>query len=387
MKMPSFLTSAAGKLRALVSRKSGSGKAPEKGGGQAALAAPKSAYGAVFGYSGSHIYFVKSGEKGIEGEIVDCGNPAQWPEKTRALIEAHQVKSSVKTAAVLFPPVYRAVQIEKPKVPDTEIMNALPFAVKDFITQNPAEQLFDYVDCLKIASTPDRIQVFSTTKKDIDGISGTLASMTKLQVITVAQLAMADLFGTDQTVQVILFQPGGHDLTLSVYQQGINVFTRTVRGYMNLTKTTFRPAQRPEPAPSVPKTPGVIDIGSLAGELRGLEAGNGAKGAPAGGAVPAAAEPPAPAEPEKPYIPQQSDLLDGLSLEIQRSLDYLTAQLKLPPVRKMFFAIDSKELGSIMGYLKNFFSVEFVDLRDMVKGNTFEYLPLVACLNGKEQAA
>ena len=206
--------------------------------------------------------------------------------------------------------------------------------------------------------------------------------MTKLQLITVDQLAMADLFGTDQTVQVILFQPERHDLTLSVYHQGINVFSRTVRGYMNLTKVSFRPAQRQAPAPApAPRQPGVIDIGSLAGELRGLEAGNGA-GQPGG--APAAA--PAPA-PEDPYIPQQSDLLDGLSLEIQRSLDYLTAQLKLPPVRKMFFAIDSKELGTIMGYLKNFFSVELVDLRDMVKGNTFEYLPLVACLNGREEKA
>ena len=303
-------------------------------------------------------------------------------EKTKALLEAHHVKSSDKTAAVLFQPVYHAVQIEKPKVPDEEMMNALPFAVKDFITQNPAEQLFDYVDCLKIASTPDRIQVFSAPKKDIDGIAQTLSSMTKLQLITVDQLAMADLFGTDQTVQVILFQPERHDLTLSVYHQGINVFSRTVRGYMNLTKVSFRPAQRQAPAPApAPRQPGVIDIGSLAGELRGLEAGNGA-GQPGG--APAAA--PAPA-PEDPYIPQQSDLLDGLSLEIQRSLDYLTAQLKLPPVRKMFFAIDSKELGTIMGYLKNFFSVELVDLRDMVKGNTFEYLPLVACLNGREEKA
>ena len=385
MKMPSFLTNAAEKLKSVLRKKPGAGSAKEKGGAAGSADGPRTAYGAVFGYSGSHVYFVMSGEKGIEGEIVDCGTPTQWPEKTKALLEAHHVKSSAKTAAVLFQPVYHAVQIEKPKVPDEEMMNALPFAVKDFITQNPAEQLFDYVDCLKIASTPDRIQVFSAPKKDIDGIAQTLSSMTKLQLITVDQLAMADLFGTDQTVQVILFQPERHDLTLSVYQQGINVFSRTVRGYMNLTKVSFRPAQRPAPAPApAPRQPGVIDIGSLAGELRGLEAGNGA-GQPGG--APAAAPAPAPEDPEKPYIPQQSDLLDGLSLEIQRSLDYLTAQLKLPPVRKMFFAIDSKELGTIMGYLKNFFSVELVDLRDMVKGNTFEYLPLVACLNGREEKA
>lgn len=271
MKMPSFLTNAAEKLKSVLRKKPGAGSAKEKGGAAGSADGPRTAYGAVFGYSGSHVYLVMSGEKGIEGEIVDCGTPTQWPEKTKALLEAHHVKSSAKTAAVLFQPVYHAVQIEKPKVPDEEMMNALPFAVKDFITQNPAEQLFDYVDCLKIASTPDRIQVFSAPKKDIDGIAQTLSSMTKLQLITVDQLAMADLFGTDQTVQVILFQPERHDLTLSVYHQGINVFSRTVRGYMNLTKVSFRPAQRQAPAPApAPRQPGVIDIGSLAGELRGL---------------------------------------------------------------------------------------------------------------------
>lgn len=204
MKMPSFLTNAAEKLKSVLRKKPGAGSAKEKGGAAGSADGPRTAYGAVFGYSGSHVYLVMSGEKGIEGEIVDCGTPTQWPEKTKALLEAHHVKSSAKTAAVLFQPVYHAVQIEKPKVPDEEMMNALPFAVKDFITQNPAEQLFDYVDCLKIASTPDRIQVFSAPKKDIDGIAQTLSSMTKLQLITVDQLAMADLFGTDQTVQVIL---------------------------------------------------------------------------------------------------------------------------------------------------------------------------------------
>ena len=91
MKMPSFLTNAAEKLKSVLRKKPGAGSAKEKGGAAGSADGPRTAYGAVFGYSGSHVYFVMSGEKGIEREIVHCGTPTQWPEKTKALLEAHHV--------------------------------------------------------------------------------------------------------------------------------------------------------------------------------------------------------------------------------------------------------------------------------------------------------
>lgn len=67
--------------------------------------------------------------------------------------------------------------------------------------------------------------------------------------------------------------------------------------------------------------------------------------------------------------------LDSLALEVQRSLDYLRSQLKLPECRSLQLALASPGLGTLVAHLEQTFGMGVSVMANKAMVNGCEYLP------------
>ena len=81
-----------------------------------------------------------------------------------------------------------------------------------------------------------------------------------------------------------------------------------------------------------------------------------------------------------------NDLFDNLSLELQRSLDYMVAQLKLPAPKLLTIALDCPDRESIADYLTNTYSFQTNVISEEVGKNSVIYLSLVALAKAGKKA-
>lgn len=196
-----------------------------------------------------------------------------------------------KVRVALAASLYQQIQIDKPAVPDAEMAGALPWAIKDFVNEPVLQLAMDYVDLPTPPAGRPRINVICVPKSRVQQLADAVNGVASLDAIISDELAMTALYEADQTVRMLLWQPRGQELQLLVFHQGGLCFSRQLRGFASLT---------------------------------------------------AAHEP-------------HADLLDGLALETQRSLDYLAGQLKLPEPSQMQLAIASSSIGMLVRHLEQAF--------------------------------
>lgn len=79
-----------------------------------------------------------------------------------------------------------------------------------------------------------------------------------------------------------------------------------------------------------------------------------------------------------------TEKFDELTLQIQRSLDYLAAQLKLGDAAQLYVAVSSPLLGSLVSHLTENFSFPVTAMANGAVVVGLEYLPPYALLQGAE---
>ncbi|EOD55205.1 hypothetical protein [Aeromonas molluscorum] len=183
------------------------------------------------------------------------------------------------------------VQIDKPAVPEAEMAGALPWAVKDYVNEPVMQLAMDYVDLPTPPAGQPRINVICVPKSRIQLVADSVNAVAKLEAIQNDELVLTALYESDQQVRMLLLQPKGQDLQLLVFHQGGLCFSRQLRGFSALTAE-----QEPD----------------------GMQ-------------------------------------LDSLMLEIQRSLDYLAGQLKLPELSALQLAIASPFIGTLVRHMEQTF--------------------------------
>lgn len=196
-----------------------------------------------------------------------------------------------KVRVALGASLYQQIQIDKPAVPDAEMAGALPWAVKDFVNEPVLQLAMDYVDLPTPPAGSPRINVICVPKSRIQLVADAVNGVATLDAIVSDELAMTALYEEDQTVRMLLWQPRGQELQLLVFHRGGLCFSRQLRGFAALTG------------------------------------------------------------PREPDIEQ----LDGLALELQRSIDYLAGHLKLPEPGQLQLAIASSAIGLLVRHLEQAF--------------------------------
>lgn len=202
-----------------------------------------------------------------------------WPNAIKSLIEKHQLKGA-DIRLVLGHGLYQSMLIDKPELPREEYPTALPFLVKELVNESPMELVADGF----VAPLKDRLQAFSTQKKQIEPLEKACREAgCELMSVSAEEVVWGQLTAFERS-QLVLHRRGKTNLQLSAFKHQVLCFQRQLRGF------------------SVP----LLAADDTPSQEKGLQ-------------------------------------LDGLALELQRSLDFLSAQLRDAPITQLLISCDDDD--------------------------------------------
>ncbi|MBQ1783736.1 MAG: hypothetical protein II007_08795 [Gammaproteobacteria bacterium] len=252
------------------------------------------------------------------------GQPAELISRPRkgplpALLSelADEQWRNARCQLVLASGSYDLIAIDKPPVTDDELAGALPWAVRE-LTRRPTARLV--TDYLQLASQPAGAEKIHVVCSDLDLLQPLVAAIhgsgAELVGISIEELAVVRLL-EDKPATALLFQMAGDELLLVIARDGELHVMRRLRGYQQLASQNL--------------------------DSHGPE------------------------------------LVDGLAVELQRSMDYFELQLRQPPVKRVMLALPVDEPALLAEMLARNLAVP-VQLLD--EGSA----PLVAASNGQRLA-
>lgn len=193
---------------------------------------------------------------------------------------------------------YQLLQLDRPAVEETELNQALQWAVKEQLFSDD-ELVIDYFDTPTAASNANKLNVIATSKQNVVEIrNGVLKAGLALNIIGVEELATCNLVTPSDDAIITLKQEEGGQLSLNIVKRNELYFSRRLRGYENLANFSQE-------------------------ELK-------------------------------------MGVVDNLSLEIQRSMDYFESQLRQAPVKKVYISLDTVHQEALAEFIKQviYISVE-----------------------------
>ncbi|WP_415227152.1 hypothetical protein [Psychromonas sp.] len=222
---------------------------------------------------------------------------AQWAQKFASVVNEHKLHHG-QVSVVLSRDFYQTFDIEKPKVEEGELMATLPFSIKDLVSESIFDLVVDYYDMPFQQHKGDQITAVCTPKKRVINIRDMIFKQgMKLKEITTEELALTRLLGKSEEVNLLLSQQK-NELVLTVVKEGQLFFSHRLRGFNEL----------------------------LAEPLGGFE----------------------------------NALLDGLSLELQRALDYMNSQLRIASISHLYLAVVCPDLPLLAEQLSSYLAKKVV---------------------------
>ncbi|MCG6200988.1 hypothetical protein [Psychromonas antarctica] len=217
----------------------------------------------------------------------------KWPQAFAALVDEHKLHQA-QVSVVLSRDFYQTFDIEKPKVEDDELMATLPFAIKDLVSESIFDLVVDYYDVPFQQHKGEQITAVCVPKQRVMSIRDMiLIKGMKLKEIITEELALTRLLGVSEEVNLLLSQQKS-ELVLTVVKEGQLFFSHRLRGFNELLP--------------------------------------------------------------QPLSEDENTLLDGLSLELQRALDYMSSQLRITSISHLYLALVcpdlallAEKLGSYLG--------------------------------------
>jgi len=213
----------------------------------------------------------------------------QWGEVFSALVQEFKLQGC-QVSVVLGREFYQTFDIEKPKVEEAELLATLPFSIKDLVSESVFDLVVDYYDMPFQQRKGDQITAICLPRTRVLMIRDMLfKSGLKLKGITIEDLALTALLGVHEEANILLSQQN-NELVLTVVKEGQLYFTHRLRGFNELL---------------------VLPLEEV-----------------------------------------ENALLDGLSLELQRALDYVSSQLRINAIGTLYIAVvcpDIKLLSEKLG--------------------------------------
>ena len=220
-----------------------------------------------------------------------------WQTTLKTYVENNQLANTPCNVAFSISK-YQLLQLDRPAVEDAELNQALQWAVKEQLFSDD-ELVIDYFDPPAAAFNLKKLNVVAISKRDVIEVrNGVLKAGLALNMIGIEELATCNLLAPSDDASITLKQEEGGQLSLNIVKANKLYFSRRLRGYENLAN--FSPEE--------------------------LKMG----------------------------------VVDNLSLEIQRSMDYFESQLRQAPVKKIYLSLDTNHQDALAEFIKEviFVSVE-----------------------------
>jgi MSHA biogenesis protein MshI len=221
-----------------------------------------------------------------------------WQTTLKTYVETNKLTNTQCNIALSISK-YQFLQLDRPAVEDAELIQALQWKVKDQLFSDD-ELVIDYFDPpAAAASSIKKLNVVAVSKRDVIDIrDGVLKAGLALNIIGVEELAICNLLTPSDDAVITLKQEEGGQLSLNIVKRNQLFFSRRLRGYEHLANLSQE-------------------------ELK-------------------------------------MSVVDNLSLEIQRSMDYFESQLRQAPVKKVYISLDTVHQDPLADMIKKviFVSVE-----------------------------
>ncbi|MFY8273764.1 MSHA biogenesis protein MshI [Pseudoalteromonas sp. SSDWG2] len=205
--------------------------------------------------------------------VTDLANAAQ---QIANLIQS--VTSSPSQVYLLLPQsYYQIVQVDKPALEGEELIQSLPWTLKDVVTLSAERIVADYIDYpIQTANQQAKVNVFVADKQMLQPLIQTFDTPTmQLKQITAKETAIAQMTAQDNYARMVIFQEPGQEPCVLIIREQQLLLNRRLRGFTLLEN-----------------------------------------------------------DPDELTV---NNLSDAMGLEIQRSMDFYESQLKLPPIKEVLF--------------------------------------------------
>lgn len=199
-----------------------------------------------------------------------------WEETFESLVNEFLLINCV-VSVVLTRDFYQTFDIEKPKVAENELLASLPFTIKDLVSESIFDLIVDYYDMPFQHNKGEQVTVVCIVKQRVLKIRDMILKVGfKFKELTIEELALTRLLGNTEEANILLSQQG-NELVLTVVKQGQLYFSHRFRGFNELLS--------------------------------------------------------------QPLADVEELLVDGLSLELQRVLDYIASQLRIASLSHLYLAL------------------------------------------------
>ncbi|MBV2130449.1 hypothetical protein [Arsukibacterium indicum] len=253
--------------------------------------------------------------------LVQPVNQGNWQLALENMLA--KVSKSMVLTLILPPSMYQIIQLEKPAIAEQELLTALPWQIKDLTEIALEELVLDYIDLPAAPGQADKINVVVCVKSQLQELVALVhRDKLNLQQILIEEWLVHELLEyADHAALVLMHQPN-QEVLLQVIRQGQLQFSRRVRGFSKLHQYSEA-------------------------EL-------------------------------------QQGVFDNLLLEIQRSMDYIESQLKLPPVRSIHLLCSGSDRTDLVPlfHQAGFSQVQALQLRSELQWATAldvnEFWPAIA---------
>ena len=134
---------------------------------------------------------------------------------------------------------YQIVQVEKPDLPDQEIAAALRWQVKDLVSYSPEDMVLDYYDAPQQQGVNAKLNVVCSPASPLKNIVDVLNNdALTLENINIEEFAFASLLPFSDDAQLMLCQQPDEDIFIIIVKQGQLCFQRRLRGFMQIGSKT-----------------------------------------------------------------------------------------------------------------------------------------------------
>lgn len=192
---------------------------------------------------------------------------------------------------ILSPERYQLLQLDKPALPAAEMLQALPWQIRDLVNIPLDDLVLDYMDLQEhSAQQQPRIQLVASSRSFLGPLCKALQQQQRVEIQSIQpeEWLARNLLSSQSAAVLLLSQQPGQDLAIQIVRDGVLYVSRKLRGFHRLDQYSLS-------------------------EL-------------------------------------QHGLLDNLLLEVQRSLDYFEGQLRQPPVKEILLLLATPEQAGIVQY-------------------------------------
>lgn len=212
-----------------------------------------------------------------------------WQESLKKYVAENKLENT-NCVIAFSAKKYQLLQVDRPPVEDAELGQALQWSVQELLSV-PDEMLVDYFDLPAQAFGANKVNVAAMKKADVDEVcKGFLNAGLFIKAITIEELALCDLLSQTNDAVLTLVQKPNSEISLNIVKDGKLYFNRSIRGYESL------------------------------GTFTELEL--------------------------------QMGVIDNLTVEVQRSMDFFESQLRQGGVKRILLHLDTEHLGIVIDLVK-----------------------------------